>query len=165
MNYIYTLTDPLEGEVRYVGKTINPTKRYSSHCYTKTKTYVSKWIQKLKRSGHLPTMEIVEEGLSEDEWEDRERFWIEQHFKLGCKLTNVAEGGRSTKEWPKNHPPGYYLGYPYAGLRKNEICHLTFDIDGEEIYNFTTLTDEWMGYVRKNKSDCRKFKKEMEITL
>ena len=47
---IYTLTDPITNQVRYVGKSNNPLKRYYKHLnesLKSTKTHKNNWINKL----------------------------------------------------------------------------------------------------------------------
>lgn len=95
MNYIYILKDPRNNEVRYVGKTNNPESRIKSHCYGGvTGTYCSNWINNLKSEGMTPEMEIIESNLSEDEWPEREKYWISYYRENGTRLTNIADGGR-----------------------------------------------------------------------
>lgn len=159
MNSIYVLLDPQTREVRYVGKTRNPKARLLSHWYSKSRTYTSRWIQKIKANGLLPEMKIIESGLSESEWPDREKFWIQSYKESGSSLTNIAEGGKSTKSHHKKKSNGYALGFPYEGMRENEICFLTFDANGESIYNFVTLSDEWMEYVRQNNERTKQLAK------
>ena len=45
--YIYTLTDPIDGLVKYVGMTNNPKRRLSEHLIEKTLTKKNNWIKSL----------------------------------------------------------------------------------------------------------------------
>jgi hypothetical protein len=93
--FIYSLKDPVTNEVRYVGKTINPKGRLSSHIkYAKFKKYHSAyWIQSLLNEGYKPVMEILEEANSET-WAEREVYWISYYRSL-YDLTNISDGGGS----------------------------------------------------------------------
>ncbi len=93
MIVIYTLSCPLTGEVRYVGKTNNPKIRFKNHCEERwRKNRKSNWIKSLRSRSLKPVMEIIEE-CPEDSWEDSERFWISYLNFLGCNLTNSNSGG------------------------------------------------------------------------
>jgi hypothetical protein len=93
--YIYILKCP-EGNIRYVGKTINPKKRLSSHISeakrNKGRRYVLNWIQSLISKSLLPVIEIIEE-CDDDNWQEREKYWVEYYRKLIPDLCNNADGG------------------------------------------------------------------------
>lgn len=93
--YIYTLSDPITNQVRYVGKTMNLSSRYNHHlCTPKKANYYNKnWIKSLKSKNLLPIMEVVEEFLDEKECLMNEIYWISQFKTWGFKLTNLTEGG------------------------------------------------------------------------
>lgn len=96
--YFYTLTDPRENEIRYVGKTINPSSRKSLHFTGKGKTHCANWIKNLLEDGLVPIMEIIDEITTDvhEEWMEKERYWIKLHRDMGCPLTNLADGGAGT---------------------------------------------------------------------
>lgn len=59
--YVYTLVDPHSGVVRYVGRTVNPRSRLSSHvgcCWGENKRKTA-WIKRLRARGLAPAMVIV----------------------------------------------------------------------------------------------------------
>jgi hypothetical protein len=90
--YIYTLTDPTNGSVRYVGKSDNPEKRLNSHIY-ETKTHPERsdhknnWIRSLLFMGVKPTVEIIDE-ISVDNWEFWELHYYQLYKSWGFDLTN-----------------------------------------------------------------------------
>jgi group I intron endonuclease len=90
--YIYTLKHPITNEVRYVGKTNNPTRRYYDHLYRKVKTYKGNWVRSVLNEGLKPLFEVIEE-CNETNWEERERYWITQFDNL----TNSTSGGEKTQ--------------------------------------------------------------------
>lgn len=90
---IYALCDPITGEVRYIGKTINQLhKRLSGHWRDKRKNYKTHWINSLKEQGLKPTIKLIE-ICEESNWEDRERYWIAFYRSINDRLTNWLEGG------------------------------------------------------------------------
>lgn len=90
--YIYILRCPNSGDIRYVGKTVNPKSRYAGHLSYVGKTYVSRWIMKLRSNSQKPIMEIIEE-CDKSNWESREQHWIAYYRNLACDLTNLNGGG------------------------------------------------------------------------
>lgn len=92
--YIYILIDPISNQIRYVGKSNNPEKRYKNHknrCRDKN-THKRNWINKLKLKGFNPEIEIID-TISIKEWKFWEKFWIQYFRTIGCKLTNHCNGG------------------------------------------------------------------------
>lgn len=92
--YVYTLTDPMSGLVRYVGISSSPSTRLRGHIYdTKNRenTHKSRWIKRLLRVGLRPVLEIVDSGIGAG-WQDSEMLWIEKYWRSGI-LTNSTIGG------------------------------------------------------------------------
>lgn len=89
--YIYTLSDPRDGNIRYVGKTNSPKHRLSSHINGKglvnESGRKSDWVSELKIANLLPTMEIIEE-VSDEDWSQREKHWISTLKNQGYDLLN-----------------------------------------------------------------------------
>lgn len=90
--YIYTLSDPITNEVRYVGKSVNPKKRLDNHLYIKKKQHCSCWIQSLKIKGLKPIFSIIE-TTDKENWISREQYWIVYYKEQGAALTNHSIGG------------------------------------------------------------------------
>ena len=93
MNCIYVLIDPVDGEVRYVGKTNNPKRRLAMHCNSKYDTHSSRWVHRLKRRGLKPEMLVIQENLTDQDWPEAEKRWIAHYKAAGARLTNITEGG------------------------------------------------------------------------
>lgn len=94
--YIYTLAHPITGEVRYVGKTDNLARRFSTHTTSLTyKNYTTNWIKSLKSSGLKPVMEVLDETDLHN-WVVVEQYWIAQFKAWGFKLTNLTAGGEGS---------------------------------------------------------------------
>ena len=88
--FIYALLDPSTKEVRYIGKSVNPKRRYYEHLTSKSKynCHKNNWIKKLLSENIKPVLEIIEE-CNKENWCEREKHWIAQYDNL----TNATEGG------------------------------------------------------------------------
>jgi hypothetical protein len=91
--YIYILQHPITNDVRYVGKSINPKRRYYSHLCNKDKikTHIYNWIKSLKNNNLKPIMTVIDE--TENNWQELEKYWIEQFKQWGFNLCNTSNGG------------------------------------------------------------------------
>lgn len=93
--YIYVLKCP-EGNIRYVGKTNSPKKRLSSHISEakkgKGRRHVLNWIHSLLYKSLIPSMEIIE-VCTEENWQEREKYWVEYYRSIIPNLCNNADGG------------------------------------------------------------------------
>lgn len=92
---IYGLYDPTDNtkSIRYVGKTIQSlNKRLQGHIDEAVKnnppTYKKNWINSILDKGYRPQIKIIE-ICQENNWEERERFWISNIQNL----TNLTAGG------------------------------------------------------------------------
>lgn len=100
--YIYALADPRTSEVRYVGATNNPRRRYTDHLNenNRKEVYKHRWISGLRGIGMRPRMLILEEGKGSRV--EPERWWIDYFRKQGARLTNLTIGGEGA---PGYNPP------------------------------------------------------------
>jgi hypothetical protein len=94
--FIYTLSDE-NGVVRYVGKSVNPQRRFIGGHLVFARTGESKdhkcnWIRSMLARGLKPELRIIEE-CGGDDWKERERYWIKFYRDAGCDLTNALPGG------------------------------------------------------------------------
>lgn len=95
--FIYALNDPTRqhlGKTRYIGKAVDPYRRYELHLdfNYREKTHKANWIRSLLRVGQTPILEILDE-VPEAEWALWEREWIRLYRALGFSLTNATDGG------------------------------------------------------------------------
>ena len=94
--FIYALKDPDTGLPRYVGFTVNPSKRLQAHIAQAKRdgiTHRARWILKLLRHGKSPVIEVLESGYG-FAWREAERTWLEKFRNAGLSLVNVSEGGQ-----------------------------------------------------------------------
>jgi hypothetical protein len=100
--FIYTLTDPLDGNIKYVGKTKNIKERLKRHLSNynlkDSWTAKNKWILWLKKQSFIPIIEILDEG-NKVNINDLERYWISQLKTWGFKLKNETIGGDGCEYW------------------------------------------------------------------
>lgn len=106
--YIYTLNDPINGEPRYVGWTINLYNRKSAHLTDSDKGYKLNWVNSLKKKGLLPIMECIDE-VPFNEWAFWEQHYISLYRSWGFRLVNRTAGGEGTP------------GYKYSQEIKDKI--------------------------------------------
>lgn len=94
--YIYALMEPDFVTIRYVGKTVDLSKRYKRHlqpCARGSATHKHNWIASLLRRGDKPIMVELENVPLGGDWASRERYWIAYYRSLGFDLTNATRGG------------------------------------------------------------------------
>ena len=132
---IYTLEDPRNGQIRYVGKTKQTLQmRYYSHVsfykLQREKSHKNSWILQLLKLGLKPIIKLVEE-VNESEWQDTEMYWISQLKVWGYNLTNMTKGGESG-----NGGKGC-LGYKHTEEAKRNIS----------IKNSKPKSQEWIDNV------------------
>lgn len=89
--YIYGLVDIEEGVIRYIGKTKEIEKRYSTHINNNhpadKNTSLGKWISYLKQNNKKPFIVILD-CVHEQHGSELEIAWIKHFTQLGAKLFN-----------------------------------------------------------------------------
>ncbi len=100
--FIYILKDPVTGEIRYVGKTNDPEKRFLNHLSDREINHRTNWIKSLLKREVTPAIEIIDEVLDEH-WQQWEVAWIEYFREQGCPLLNGTPGGDGPP-CGENHP-------------------------------------------------------------
>lgn len=102
MIHIYALICPQEGTVKYVGKSNNVRERFLHHHIFSRKSdcsYAKKnWINKLRKNNMFPVLSILEK-CTEDNWAEREIYWIKKLKDDGYPLLNISKGGESVSYW------------------------------------------------------------------
>lgn len=92
---IYSLIDPRNLEIRYIGKTRKEVEsRLIEHISKARKsptTHRDKWINSLIRLGLKPEIKVIE-YCTKDIWQDREIYWI-SYYRGIHSLTNHSDGG------------------------------------------------------------------------
>lgn len=131
--FIYTLADPRDKKIRYVGKTINKYERRRSHFYNFVKQSNPKtlWIKELRSLGMKPIMEELESVNYEfdSEWEDAERFWISTLRFYGFDLLNRTSGGNCGSTFSKETCEKIRIAAT-ARMTDSERAHLSMKCTG-----------------------------------
>jgi group I intron endonuclease len=94
--FIYGLVDVITNELKYVGKSINPESRYRKHLQDSYKkiSYKDNWIHSLLLRNAKPDLIIIDE-VNHNNWIFWEKHYISYYKFIGCKLTNISEGGEN----------------------------------------------------------------------
>lgn len=92
MTYIYSLSHPLTGEIRYVGKANKLKDRLRCHINEKGKSHRKNWIDQLKENGLKPVMEVID-FVEQDNWQFWEQVYISLFKSWGFILVNGTGGG------------------------------------------------------------------------
>lgn len=99
---IYTLSNPMTNEIRYVGKTINTLEyRLGGHIREARRRnntgHKNNWVKSLLKNGLEPKIDLLDEIEYEENWEWLEQYWISQMKSWGFNLTNMTDGGDGNK--------------------------------------------------------------------
>jgi hypothetical protein len=94
-NYcIYTLSDPIDKSVRYVGMSKSPYRRYGAHLTTKADPHNKAkkvWIDGLLERELLPILTIVERVTDRNQVYTREYHWIHFYCQNNPYLLNSEQ--------------------------------------------------------------------------
>src|SRR5690606_32343851 len=108
------LQDPSTNEIRYIGKSIHPKRRYSSHLRDNRNFHKCNWIKSLLSRGFAPNMVILA-IVEEKEWEKAEQYFISIYKSLGSRLTNMTEGGDGNKGYKLSEEARHKIGIAGRG--------------------------------------------------
>lgn len=152
---IYTLDCPITGQIRYVGKTSQlPIKRYICHYNKRTRTYVSSWIESLKKKNFKPIMNLLD-VVDEETWDFWEKYWISQCKSWDFKLTNISAGGKGVKRPVSEETKAFLLKF----AKERVWTEKQRKIISENIKQYYAKQREKGGY----KYQQPKFKKEKYV--
>lgn len=94
--YIYGLRTINSNEYRYIGKTHRIDKRLNEHLKERKRKksyYKYNWINQCKENKIEILLDIID-ITDEQNWEDREIYYIKYYKEIGNRLTNLLEGGK-----------------------------------------------------------------------
>lgn len=114
--FIYALKDPDTGQIRYVGASVNPKKRFCVHTHKggQEDNHRARWVRRLQLGNMNPVLLILDE-VPEAEWQQWEVAYIEYFRERGCNLTNGTKGGEGCHGTVR--PMGFFEGIknPFFG--------------------------------------------------
>lgn len=99
-NVIYTLSDPITGKTRYVGKAKELSKRIRNHykpSNLKQKTHKNNWLVFLLKNNLRVVVSIIEICEDDNRLNECEKKWISYFKSIGYDLTNGTDGGDGGK--------------------------------------------------------------------
>lgn len=131
--YIYTLTDPIDNDIKYIGKTKDMKDRMRRHMGESNLKDLwipkNKWIKWLKNQGLKPIMEMLDEG-DENNINSLEIYWICQFKTWGYKLKNRTNGGEGVEYWTgKKLSKEHILKKVMNNPRRKDICEYEIGTD------------------------------------
>jgi len=101
---IYSLSDPITGECRYVGKANDLASRIRCHRWEmknpKFHTHKVNWLRSLGGAEPVVAVLVMADSYK---WQEAERYWIAEMRRRGCRLTNFADGGQTSPLEGKGH--------------------------------------------------------------
>jgi hypothetical protein len=149
--FIYALIDPITENVRYVGKSVVPYRRYISHVkeVKNAKRRKDRWINFLLKQNRKPLFVILEK-FQDKNWQKYERKWIKFCKTQGYDLTNHTDGGDGL------HNPDRETRKRMSESRKN----LFENVEYKEWYRKNVLNDPERCRKISNKLNGRKKTKE-----
>lgn len=158
--YIYTLSDPISNEIKYIGKTKNLKDRLYRHLsnYSLKESWTSKnkWLLNLKNNGLKPIMKVLDIG-DENNIDELEIYWIEQFRQWGIKIKNETKGGDGFNWTGKKHTQESIekmkMNHPFRKV----VCQ--YDIETNKLLNtYDSLheSSEKTGLDRSHISRCCK---------
>lgn len=127
--YIYTLADPRNNEIRYIGKANRISKRLKKHLGEKSNSRRVKWISSLKKLGLKPIIEILEE-VESIEWQYWEIFYINLFKTWNFDLVNGTTGGEGGPT---------FKGKTHTNETKDKIKNSIFMKYGKDNYSKLNL--------------------------
>jgi len=165
--YIYSLSDPVTMETRYIGKTSYIKQRLYAHikeCKSNGKSHKISWIKSLLNKDLRPIIEIIDE-VPISEWEYWECYWIEQFKSWGFNLVNLTKGGgggngyrhtNDSKEVMKHKKIGIPLSEPHKDKISEGVKEkIKLDPNYNKCYDKTHLIDKdllYQKYITENLS-------------
>lgn len=104
--HIYSLSDPRDGKVRYIGCTTNIGVRYRRHFRETDNPRKLEWIQGLVSEGLKPLIDVLEVTTDKYKAADLEKFYYQQHKSedlLGKPILGIGYANAGTMNDKRIH--------------------------------------------------------------
>jgi hypothetical protein len=131
LTYIYTLHDPRDWSIRYVGKANDPVSRLKVHIRQPLLIGMRRFVDDLRIVGMAPTLNVLQ-ITSQSQWKYWEQFWIATVRASGADLLNIAKGGNGCQE-----------GAGHAGIKHSAQTRTKFSLQRKG----RVLSPEWRANV------------------
>jgi hypothetical protein len=159
INLIYTLTDPITNNIRYIGITSKTLKiRLSGHCaQKKTNKRKVNWIKNLKKNNLKPIIMELDSFETYEEALYFEQYWISQFKIWGFNLLNLTIGGEGaqgwipTEEYKKNKSIAYSQPVIQYDLNGNFLKIWSSQLEAAKFYNVRSSA---LGHALKDPERC-----------
>lgn len=134
---IYTLANPITGEIRYIGKTVKTlSQRLTDHIYSvkRESNYRINWINSILKMGYKPLIEPLD-ACFWDKSQELETYWISQFKAWGFNLVNLTNGGEGN------------LGLGMSDKHKEKLMKINskevhqYDIEGIYLQSFSSVAE------------------------
>lgn len=159
---VYGLVDPRNSELRYIGKSVKPTERLTTHIREArggSVLHSRRWISGLLSDGLKPDLFIIETCADNTSANEAECFWIASMRAVGCDLTNRTIGGDGQ---PRGYRPtpevAQKISAKNRGMKRTEEqkarLRLAFNTPeerarrSEATKTLARTSPEWLGKVR-----------------
>lgn len=98
---VYGLVDPRDGQLRYVGRSSYGMRRPLQHGQAwylakHPDWHVTRWVSQLQALGLSYDVRVLENHERAEDLVEAERRCIAHFRSLGCRLTNLTDGGEGT---------------------------------------------------------------------
>jgi hypothetical protein len=111
MFYIYGLVCPIDGCIKYIGKTENRERRLACHLSeTKFNPKKRRWMKSIKKLGLRPSLVTISENDCYIDASLEEEMWIKAYNYFGAKLLNYRSTGK------RQYIPSRRKNYKYRHL-------------------------------------------------
>lgn len=134
---IYTLANPITGEIRYIGKTVKTlSQRLTDHIYSvkRESNYRTNWIKSILKIGYEPLIEPLDTCFW-DKSQELETYWIFQFKAWGFNLVNLTNGGEGN------------LGLSMSDKHKEKLMKINskkvhqYNIEGTYLQSFSSVAE------------------------
>lgn len=140
---IYTLSNPLTNEIRYIGQTQNTLKsRLQCHLNRKDKTYRTNWIQSLLKDNIIPEIKLICETTDYKTCLELEIFYIKKYKDEGYRLVNATDGGDGCIGYKHTEETKKKLSEIAIKRMKDSATINEFSETGKKVWNNKTETEK-----------------------
>ena len=140
-NFIYTLSNPITKEIKYIGKTFNIKRRLYGHLSKHSLLKRSKknsWIKSLINKKLLPIIEILDE-VEKSESNFYEIFYISLFKSWGFKLLNMTEGGDGNHIKGRKNSEEYKIKQKINSPNRKSVGQ--YDLEGNLIKTYYSISE------------------------